>query len=138
MSCCSCRCWSCWSCGPKVCSAEPRHEVAGMRRLALAFGLLVLATLPFWVGNSYYTNIASQILLYAVFALGLNVLVGYAGLVSLGHAGLFGIAAYTGGKILANGHGHVAGDAAALAVTVVAAAVFAVLALRGTGLGLVL
>jgi branched-chain amino acid transport system permease protein len=67
-----------------------------------------------------------------------NVLAGYAGLVSLGHAGLFGIAAYTAGKILANGYGHVAVDAAALAVTVVAAAVFAVLALRGTGLGFVM
>ena len=40
-------------------------------------------------GNTYYINIASQILFCAVFALGLNVLVGYAGLTSLGHAGLF-------------------------------------------------
>jgi branched-chain amino acid transport system permease protein len=52
-----------------------------VKRLVLAFGLVVLATVPFWVGNSYYVNIASQILLYAIFALGLNVLVGYAGLV---------------------------------------------------------
>ena len=54
----------------------------------------------------YYVNIASQILLYAVFALGLNVLVGYAGLVSLGHAGLFGVAAYVVAYLLAAGHGH--------------------------------
>src|SRR5205085_2698660 len=138
MSCCSCRCWSCWSCGPKVCSAEPRHEVAGMRRLVLAFGLLVLATLPFWVGNSYYTNIASQILLYAVFALGLNVLVGYAGLVSLGHAGLFGIAAYAGALFINAGAGHLLAILGALGVTLVASAAFAVLALRGTGLGFVM
>src|SRR5205823_3738507 len=77
-------------------------------------------------------------LLYAIFALGVNVLAGYAGLVSLGHAGLFGIAAYTGAKILTNGYGHVVVDMAALALTVVAAAVFAVLALRGTGLGFVM
>ena len=109
-----------------------------MKRLALVAALVVLATVPLWVRGTFYVNIASQILLYAIFALGVNVLAGYAGLVSLGHAGLFGIAAYTGGKILANGHGHVAGDAAALAVTVVAAAVFAVLALRGTGLGFVM
>ena len=41
-----------------------------MKRLALAAALLVLAALPFWVGNTFYVNIATQILLYAVFALG--------------------------------------------------------------------
>jgi branched-chain amino acid transport system permease protein len=109
-----------------------------VKRVALAAALVVLATVPLWVSGTFYVNIASQILLYAIFALGVNVLAGYAGLVSLGHAGLFGIAAYTGGKILTNGYGHVVVGAAALAVTVVAAAVFAVLALRGTGLGFVM
>ncbi|HEX3536084.1 MAG TPA: branched-chain amino acid ABC transporter permease [Stellaceae bacterium] len=109
-----------------------------MRRLAIAAALVALATLPFWVGNTYYINIASQILLYAVFALGLNVLVGYAGLVSLGHAGLFGIAAYAGALLVNSGAGHFAAIAGALTVTVVAAAMFAVLALRGTGLGFVM
>ena len=109
-----------------------------MKRLALAVALAALATVPLWVPGTYYVNIASQILLYAIFALGVNVLAGYAGLVSLGHAGLFGIAAYTGAKILTNGYGHVTVDAAALATTVVAAGVFAVLALRGTGLGFVM
>jgi branched-chain amino acid transport system permease protein len=109
-----------------------------VRRGALALALAALATVPFWVPGTFYINIASQILLYAILALGVNVLAGYAGLVSLGHAGLFGIAAYTGAKILTAGAGHWAGGAAALAVTVLAAAVFAVLALRGTGLGFVM
>jgi branched-chain amino acid transport system permease protein len=109
-----------------------------MRRLAVAAALLVLMTLPLWVGNSYYVNIASQILLYAVFALGLNALVGYAGLVSLGHAGLFGIAAYAGALLINDGDGHAVAIAGALGVTLIAAAVFAVLALRGTGLGFVM
>ena len=65
-----------------------------MKRLVLALALLALATLPLWVASGYYVNIASQMLIWAIFAIGLNVLVGYAGLVSLGHAGLFGIAAY--------------------------------------------
>ena len=64
------------------------------RIVALAVALLVLVTLPFWLSGDYYVNVASQILFYAIFALGLNILVGYAGLVSLGHAGLFGVAAY--------------------------------------------
>jgi branched-chain amino acid transport system permease protein len=109
-----------------------------MNRLAFAVGLLLLATVPFWIGNSYYTNIAAQILLYAVFALGLNVLVGYAGLVSLGHAGLFGIAAYAGALFVNSGAGHLLAILGALGVTLLAAAAFAVLALRGTGLGFVM
>jgi len=109
-----------------------------VKRGALAVALAALATVPLWMPGTFYVNIASQILLYAIFALGVNVLAGYAGLVSLGHAGLFGIAAYTGAKILTAGSGHWAGAAAALAVTVLAAAVFAVLALRGTGLGFVM
>ena len=109
-----------------------------MKRLVLVIALVVLATVPFWIGNSYYTNIAAQILLYAVFALGLNVLVGYAGLVSLGHAGLFGIAAYAGALLINAGAGHFAAILGALGVTLVAAAAFAVLSLRGTGLGFVM
>ena len=109
-----------------------------MKRIALAVALLVLATAPLWIPGTYYVNIASQILFYAIFALGVNVLAGYAGLVSLGHAGLFGIGAYTAAKILTNGFGHLAVGVAAIAVTLVAAAVFAVLALRGTGLGFVM
>ena len=109
-----------------------------MKRLALATALVVLATVPLWVGSTYYVNIASQILFYAVFALAVNVLAGYAGLVSLGHAGPFGIAAYAAAKIMTSGHGHLAVAAGALAVTLAAAAVFAVLALRGTGLGFVM
>jgi branched-chain amino acid transport system permease protein len=109
-----------------------------MKWLARAAGLVVLATVPLWVGGIYYVNIASQVLFYAIFALGINVLAGYAGLVSLGHAGLFGIAAYTGARIMNAGYGHVEVAAGALAATLVASAAFAVLALRGTGLGFVM
>ena len=74
-----------------------RHERdARTPMLALAVGRrrcsLTAAALD--AGDIYYVNVASQILIYALFALGLNMLVGYGGLVSLGHAGLFGIAAY--------------------------------------------
>jgi len=109
-----------------------------MKRLALAAALVGLATVPLWVGGTYYVNIASQILIYAVFALAINVLVGYAGLVTLGHAGLFGIAAYAGARLLNGGAGHLAVAAGALALTLVAAGIFAALALRGTGLGFIM
>jgi branched-chain amino acid transport system permease protein len=109
-----------------------------VRRPALVVVLLLLVTIPLWVGGTYYINISSQILFYAIFALGVNVLAGYAGLVSLGHAGLFGIAAYSGARIMNDGYGHVVVICGALALTLLAAAVFAVLALRGTGLGFVM
>ncbi|HET6196777.1 MAG TPA: branched-chain amino acid ABC transporter permease, partial [Acetobacteraceae bacterium] len=109
-----------------------------MRRIAIGLAVLALATLPYWVGNSYYVNVAAQMLIFAVLALGLNVLVGYAGLVTLGHAGLFGIAAYAGATLINAGHSHLVADVGALLVTVAATAVFAVLALRGTGLGFVM
>jgi branched-chain amino acid transport system permease protein len=106
-----------------------------IRRLSIAIALVLMATLPFWLDHSYYIKIASQILLWAVFALALNVLVGYGGLVSLGHAGLLGMAGYTAGLMLQAGYGHAASDIAAIAMTVVSAAVFAVLSLRATGIG---
>jgi branched-chain amino acid transport system permease protein len=105
------------------------------QRVAIAVAILLLATLPAWVTDTYYVNITSQILLFAVFALALNVLVGYGGLVSLGHAGLFAIAGYTAALLMEAGHGHLLSDLAGLAAVVVASAVFAVLALRATGIG---
>ena len=63
--------------------------------------LVLLVSLPVWVGNSYYINIASQILIWAILALALNLLVGYAGLTSLGHDGLFAIGGYAAAMLLA-------------------------------------
>lgn len=105
------------------------------RWIALALALIALATVPLWIGNSYYVNIVSQILIYAIFALGLNVLVGYAGLVSLGHAGIFGLAAYTAAWFLAAGSGQLPAALIALAFIILASAGFAVLSLRATGIG---
>jgi branched-chain amino acid transport system permease protein len=105
------------------------------RRAAIAVAILLLLTLPLWVSGTYSINIASQILLFAVMALALNVLVGYGGLVSLGHAGLFAIAGYTAALMLENGYGHLVADVSGLVVVIVASAVFAVLALRATGIG---
>jgi branched-chain amino acid transport system permease protein len=109
-----------------------------LRLLALAIAFVALVTLPFWMHGIYYVNVASQILFYAIFALGLNVLVGYAGLVSLGHAGLFGIAAYATGYMLQLGYGHTAAVLAALTIGVASMAVYAVLSLRATGIGFIM
>jgi branched-chain amino acid transport system permease protein len=108
------------------------------RQIALGIAFAALVTLPYWMANIYYVNVASQILFYAVFALGLNVLAGYGGLVSLGHAGLFGIAAYATGYMLQSGFGHPVAILTALLVGLVAMAVYAVLSLRATGIGFIM
>jgi branched-chain amino acid transport system permease protein len=108
------------------------------RLISLAIAFVALVTVPFWMPGIYYINVASQILFYAVFALGLNVLVGYAGLVSLGHAGLFGIAAYATGYMLQLGYGHSVAIMVALGIGVASMAVFAVLSLRSTGIGFIM
>lgn len=61
--------------------------------LVAALGLLLLL-LPQILSNAYQLRVWMLLLIYAVIALGLNVLVGLAGLVSLGQAGLFAIGAY--------------------------------------------
>ena len=104
----------------------------------VAVGVLALAALPYWMPGIYYVNVASQILFFAVFALGLNILVGYAGLTSLGHAALFGIASYVLGYVLALGAGHAIAILAAIAFGLVSTAVFAVLSLRSTGIGFIM
>jgi branched-chain amino acid transport system permease protein len=97
--------------------------------------LVALVTLPLWVAGSYYINVASQVLFWAIFAQALNVLVGYAGLTSLGHAALFAMSGYTAALLFTAGASHAVAATAALVATVVMSGLFALLALRATGIG---
>jgi branched-chain amino acid transport system permease protein len=65
-----------------------------MRRLALAVTLAVAATAPAWVWNPYHLHTLIMAGIFAVLALSLNLLLGYTGQLSLGHAAFFGIGAY--------------------------------------------
>ena len=107
-----------------------------MKRAMLAVFLLLLMTLPFWAGRDYAINIGSQVLIAALFALSLNLLVGYAGLTSLGHAGFLGMAAYSSAWLMLNLQwGHLPAAALALGITTVMAALFGLIALRASGVG---
>jgi branched-chain amino acid transport system permease protein len=108
------------------------------RVVATAVGLLALITLPYWMPGVYYLNVSSQILYSAIFALGLNIIAGYGGLVSLGHAGLFGIAAYATGYTLQAGFGHPVAILTALVGGMASMALYAVLSLRATGIGFIM
>jgi branched-chain amino acid transport system permease protein len=92
--------------------------------------------LPPFVAGDFYINLASQILVAAIFALSLNLLVGFGGMTSLGHASYLGVAAYLSALLTSRyGFGH--GTAALISIlgTIAMAAFFGVIALRATGLG---
>ena len=108
------------------------------RSIAAVVGFLALVALPYWIPGVYYLNVSSQILFYAVFALGLNILAGYGGLVSLGHAGLLGISAYAAGYMLQHGFGHPIAILTALVAGLASMALYAVLSLRASGIGFIM
>jgi len=100
---------------------------------ALLVGALLI--LPFFTGD-FYVNLASQVLIAAIFALSLNLLVGFGGMTSLGHASYLGVAAYASALLTTKyGFGH--GTAALISIlgTTAMAALFGLIALRASGLG---
>ena len=66
------------------------------------WGLFLIMALAPFVLSLYYVNILTEIFIFAVFAIGLNILVGQTGLVSLGHAAFFGAGAYATGIAASN------------------------------------
>ncbi|MGF6478743.1 ABC transporter permease subunit [Paraburkholderia sp. JPY419] len=67
--------------------------------VATALVLIALAVFPVLSGNPYYIHLVETIMIYAILLFGLDIVVGYTGQVSLGHAGLFGVGAYTAGVL---------------------------------------
>jgi len=103
--------------------------------LAWALLGLVVAVFPLFSGD-FYVNLASQIFIASLFAASLNLLVGYGGLVSLGHAAWIGLAAYTSAWLyLRLGLPHFVSAPLALLVTTLIAALFGWIALHASGLG---
>jgi branched-chain amino acid transport system permease protein len=102
----------------------------------LAFWLAAL--LPFLLFPTYLT-LASQIAIAALFALSLDLVLGYAGIVTLGHAMFFGLGAYTAGLISKAGWGEpLSGLLAATALAGLAGLVVSVLIVRVQHLALIM
>jgi branched-chain amino acid transport system permease protein len=84
---------------PRETGAAPKRD---MRQLYMLAGMAILLLLvPFWiplVGG--YTDLASRVLIYALAAMGLNLLLGFTGGLSFGHAAYFGLGAYGTGLML--------------------------------------
>ena len=107
-----------------------------MNRAAWLGALAVLLVGLPWAAGEFYVNLTSQILIAAIFAASLNLLVGYGGLPSLGHASFLGVAAYLSAWFsLKLGFAHWITAPIALAGTTLMACLFGLIALRATGLG---
>jgi branched-chain amino acid transport system permease protein len=65
------------------------------RRIPWTLVVLLIALWVPFLGSRFYTFVATDIVILALFAMSLNLLLGYTGLVSFGHAAYFGIGAYT-------------------------------------------
>jgi branched-chain amino acid transport system permease protein len=74
-------------------SDNGRRGARSARVSILAAALVLLVALPPFL-NSYWVGLLTEVLIFAVLAMSLDILLGYTGLPSLGHAGIFGVAAY--------------------------------------------
>ena len=92
------------------------------RRIAAGIVLVLLLLLPWMlqtIDQSFYVSFASRLLIFALAATSLNLVIGFGGMVSFGHAAFFGAGAY-GVAILADSGVHSAALAWPLAVAVAA------------------
>ncbi|MFH1136673.1 MAG: branched-chain amino acid ABC transporter permease [Pseudomonadota bacterium] len=82
----------------RFCVRTYRQDLHVFPSAAARVGLLVLAlfllSFPFWAGK-YWVHVASVCGVAVISALGLNILTGFTGLISMGHAAFMGIGAYT-------------------------------------------
>ena len=99
----------------------------------IVLAVAIFAALPF-VLPPYYLSLTTKILIYALFAMSLDLLIGYTGLASLGHAAFFGVGAYTIGILMVRMRVSewIAFPAGIVMATAVGA-LFAALALRARG-----
>jgi branched-chain amino acid transport system permease protein len=81
-------------------SIAPAPPTAAPRAVAVLVivGLMVVLALPY-VLSTYYLGLVVEMIIFALFAMSLDLLIGYAGMASLGHAAYFGVAAYTTGLL---------------------------------------
>ncbi len=77
-------------------TSQKRAKMTGSRSnwTWVIVGIAVLAVLPFLL-STFYLHLASTILIMALFAMSFNLILGYTGITSFGHAAFFGVGAYT-------------------------------------------
>ena len=108
-----------------------------VRALPIAVAALVALALPFVLralGLDFYLSLASRIVVFGVAATSLNLVLGYGGMVSFGHAAFVGVGAYVTGVMISEGvQSGVAHLAATVAITALVALVIGAVSLRTRG-----
>ena len=80
--------------GSVVNADSPTRRMPSAGRHAAVIALAALALVPLWLGD-YGRSLVTETLLFCIFAMSLDLLMGYTGLISFGHAAFFGVGAYT-------------------------------------------
>lgn len=108
--------------------------MSAKKNIAMLAAIAAAASLPTLWPNPYYIHMMVIIGIYAILLLGLDIVVGYVGEVSLGHAALFGIGAYTAGVLnMQLGWPFLLAVPASIVVTGMFGAILALPALRVNG-----
>jgi branched-chain amino acid transport system permease protein len=100
----------------------------------IVIGILLVVAIPFQ--PSYIQSLVTKMLIFAIFAMSLDFLMGYAGIMSLGHAAFFGAAGYTTG-ILMTKYGIDSlwlGATGGILLAVIIAGIFGLIALQARGI----
>lgn len=112
--------------------APPPSAFARIASRRVLASLLVLMTLPWLIPNQ---SVAVNVLIYGLFGVGFNLVFGYMGMLSFGHAAFFGLGSYAAGILIAQaGAPWWAALPAALLVTALAALLMGLLAIRTRGI----
>ena len=78
--------------------------------LPMLASFALFASLPFWIkGVGLYPYLGVEVMIWIIYALGFNLLLGYAGLPSFGHGAYFGVGAYAFGLTTAGPRSRAAG-----------------------------
>ena len=113
----------------RAAGALPARKGGGMKRTSVwtstwlwaVVGFVLVAITPLCIHNNYWLGVLAFIAIYTIVAVGLNLLMGYAGQASLGHAAFFGIGAYT--TAILTTHHHVSPWLALLAGILISSAI---------------
>jgi branched-chain amino acid transport system permease protein len=118
---------------PDVAAAKPQAILQGPRLVAKSITILCILGLALLAAklSPYNVELLTQVLIYGIFAMSLDLLIGYTGLPSLGHAAYFGVSAYAAAIFsLQRSWPFALAAPAGLIAAMIAAGLFNLLALR--------
>src|SRR5690606_30531657 len=88
---------------PRLSKHEGARAPSALITPSMLVAFLIFGTLPYWINEiGLYPYLGVEVLIWCIFALGFNLLLGYTGLPSFGHGAFFGIGAYAMGLIQFN------------------------------------